>query len=438
MIPPGLAFISISPKAWKLARDRDPAALLLQSQEGKEERRCRRIELDPVDGADPGAGRSAEIRQADRHGEPRRERADAGARRRAPPRQALGLELFSPRRPALRSPPSRAPTGMDSGVIVKEFRNSLRRDHRQRPGLDEGPDFPHRAPRLLRFRRSVRDDRRPGNHPPRQRVSGGIRHRRAAVQGVYADARSQRSCSRVGSRIIQLIAGSHEGPGHPCSPRYSMNILIAEPLAPAGVELFQGPGRWNVIVSNPKEYAAAPGRRRRAAGAQRRAGERRRSGESAEAARDRPRGRRAWTTSIWMPPPQAGVLVMNTPGRERHLGGRAHAGADAGDGAAHSAGQRLHARRQVGEEEVHGQRAARQDARRRRAGQHRARSGEARPAFRDAHRRRRPVRHPEIAQDLGVELVDLRPCTRPATTSRCTLPPRPRRRGCSPSRASRR
>src|SRR5579884_779079 len=34
-----------------------------------------------------------------------------------------------------------------------------------------------------------------------------------------------------------------------------MNILIAEPLAPAGVELFQAVDGWNTIVSNPKEYA---------------------------------------------------------------------------------------------------------------------------------------------------------------------------------------
>ncbi len=34
-----------------------------------------------------------------------------------------------------------------------------------------------------------------------------------------------------------------------------MNILIAEKLAPAGVELFQSQPGWNVIVSTPKEYA---------------------------------------------------------------------------------------------------------------------------------------------------------------------------------------
>jgi D-3-phosphoglycerate dehydrogenase len=34
-----------------------------------------------------------------------------------------------------------------------------------------------------------------------------------------------------------------------------MNVLIAEPLAPAGVELFQSQAGWNTIISNPKEYA---------------------------------------------------------------------------------------------------------------------------------------------------------------------------------------
>src|SRR6202035_38942 len=34
-----------------------------------------------------------------------------------------------------------------------------------------------------------------------------------------------------------------------------MNILIAEPLAAAGIELFKSQSGWNTIVSNPKEYA---------------------------------------------------------------------------------------------------------------------------------------------------------------------------------------
>jgi D-3-phosphoglycerate dehydrogenase / 2-oxoglutarate reductase len=34
-----------------------------------------------------------------------------------------------------------------------------------------------------------------------------------------------------------------------------MNILIAEPLAPAAIELFQAQAGWNTVVSSPKEYA---------------------------------------------------------------------------------------------------------------------------------------------------------------------------------------
>ena len=35
-----------------------------------------------------------------------------------------------------------------------------------------------------------------------------------------------------------------------------MKILVAEPLAPAGIELLKAQAGWDVVVSNPKEYAA--------------------------------------------------------------------------------------------------------------------------------------------------------------------------------------
>src|SRR6478752_5428133 len=35
-----------------------------------------------------------------------------------------------------------------------------------------------------------------------------------------------------------------------------MKILVAEPLAPAGVELLRAQEGWNVVISNPKEYEA--------------------------------------------------------------------------------------------------------------------------------------------------------------------------------------
>jgi D-3-phosphoglycerate dehydrogenase len=35
-----------------------------------------------------------------------------------------------------------------------------------------------------------------------------------------------------------------------------MKVLVAEPLAPAGVELLQNQPGWDIVISNPKEYAA--------------------------------------------------------------------------------------------------------------------------------------------------------------------------------------
>src|SRR6059036_2164725 len=34
-----------------------------------------------------------------------------------------------------------------------------------------------------------------------------------------------------------------------------MNILVAEPLSPAGIKLLESQKDWNTIVSSPKEYA---------------------------------------------------------------------------------------------------------------------------------------------------------------------------------------
>jgi D-3-phosphoglycerate dehydrogenase len=34
-----------------------------------------------------------------------------------------------------------------------------------------------------------------------------------------------------------------------------MKILVAEPLAAAGIELLKAQPGWDVVVSNPKEYA---------------------------------------------------------------------------------------------------------------------------------------------------------------------------------------
>ena len=82
---------------------------------------ARRIELDAGHFADSGAGRSAEVHQEDRHGEPDRERAAAGARHARSLRANSGSKLFA-KRPGSSVTAVKAPAGMDSGVIVKGFK----------------------------------------------------------------------------------------------------------------------------------------------------------------------------------------------------------------------------------------------------------------------------------------------------------------------------
>ena len=67
--------------------------------------------------------------------------------------KALGLKLFASVRRQRRSLPLLRPDGIDSSMIVKEFRESVRRRRRQRPGRDEGSAVPHRSHWLLRLSR---------------------------------------------------------------------------------------------------------------------------------------------------------------------------------------------------------------------------------------------------------------------------------------------
>ena len=70
------------------------------------------------------------------------------------------------------------PEGHGLGRNREGFPHSIRVDHRQRPGHDEGSDLPHRAPRLLRLRRPLRDGRRARTGVALEGHSGGVRQRR--------------------------------------------------------------------------------------------------------------------------------------------------------------------------------------------------------------------------------------------------------------------
>jgi aspartate aminotransferase-like enzyme len=122
MIPPGLAFLSISPKAWKFA---DGATLPHYYFNLKKEKKS-------GEGGEsswtPATSLILALAEALRFikqlGMPKLiENAQMLAQATRAAAVRLGLELFAPESPAASATAIKAPEGMDSGVIVKEFRN---------------------------------------------------------------------------------------------------------------------------------------------------------------------------------------------------------------------------------------------------------------------------------------------------------------------------
>lgn len=122
MIPPGLAFMTISAKAWKFT---ETAGLPHYYFNLKKEKKS-------ADGGESSWTPSTSLLLAlasalgyiKQIGMPKLvENAQLLARATRAAAAALGLELFSPGSPGSSVTAIKAPAGMDSGVIVKEFRN---------------------------------------------------------------------------------------------------------------------------------------------------------------------------------------------------------------------------------------------------------------------------------------------------------------------------
>ena len=212
-----------------------------------------------------------------------------------------------------------------------------------------------------------------------------------------------------------------------------MNILIAEPLAAAGVELLRAQPGWNIIVSNPKEYAQhlaeADALLVRSAVQVTAAG----AGESARAACHRPRrrGRGQRGSGRRHRGRRAGDEHAR---RQRRFRRRARPGADARHGAPHSPGRTPRRAPASGRRRSSW---ATSCAAKRSASSAWAASAakwSSAPApSKCASWRTIPTSPRKIAQDLGVELVDLADAsTPPAITSPSTWPLTPgNRRACS-------
>ena len=159
-----------------------------------------------------------------------------------------------------------------------------------------------------------------------------------------------------------------------------MKILVAEPLAAAGIELLKAQAGWDVVISNPKEYA------QHLADAEAlfvRSAVKVNADVLAKAPKLKVIGRAGvGVDNVDLPAATAaGVLVMNTPGGNAVAVAEHTLGLMLCMARATPPGERVHQIRQVGKKEIHGFRAARQNAGDFGPGLHRPRSGQARAWF---------------------------------------------------------
>jgi aspartate aminotransferase-like enzyme len=122
MVPPGLTFLSVSPKAWKFA---DTATLPHYYFNLKKEKKSGDAGESSWTPATSLVLALAEaLRYIKQLGMPKLiENAQLLAQATRAAVTRMGLELFSPGSPGSSATAVKAPAGMDSGVIVKEFRN---------------------------------------------------------------------------------------------------------------------------------------------------------------------------------------------------------------------------------------------------------------------------------------------------------------------------
>lgn len=122
MIPPGLAFLSISPKAWRLTETASLPHYYFNLKKEKKSGDAGESSWTPATALILALAEALQyIKQTGMAHLIENAQLLAEATRAAVVK--LGLELFAPDSPASSATAVKAPAGMDSGVIVKEFRN---------------------------------------------------------------------------------------------------------------------------------------------------------------------------------------------------------------------------------------------------------------------------------------------------------------------------
>ena len=122
MIPPGLAFLSISPKAWKRTETADLPHYYFDLKKEKKNAALGESSWTPNTSLIIALG--AALTYIKTVGMDKLvENAQLLARATREAATGLGLELFAPGSPCSSVTAVKSPEGLDSGVIVKEFRN---------------------------------------------------------------------------------------------------------------------------------------------------------------------------------------------------------------------------------------------------------------------------------------------------------------------------
>jgi aspartate aminotransferase-like enzyme len=122
MIPPGLAFMSVSAKAWKLAETSTLAHYYFNLKKEKKSGDAGESSWTPSTSLILAMAEA--LKYVKSIGMDKLiENAQLLARATREAVQALGLELFAPDSPGSSVTAVKAPAGMDSSVIVKEFRS---------------------------------------------------------------------------------------------------------------------------------------------------------------------------------------------------------------------------------------------------------------------------------------------------------------------------
>jgi aspartate aminotransferase-like enzyme len=131
MIPPGLAYLAVSQRAWDRMESSPQPALLLRPAQGAQERRQgrerlharRRIDRRPRRGFDYIAGQAGGDLEKGRIALVDNAQVNAEATRAG--LVSLGFTLFAPTAPAAAATAVAVPEGMDSGVVVKALKSKF-------------------------------------------------------------------------------------------------------------------------------------------------------------------------------------------------------------------------------------------------------------------------------------------------------------------------